>query len=552
MTDSPQGRSFPNGFPQSSMEEPMRHPLSNIAEESTVPPEAPEPMQRDYSNSGTEPNIPDTDASEVPVERRRPFSELRPSTPGAAADATHSGVSTTPLLSNPNDRKPRTPSLHERRFNRMQEHEGHIDEGETPPFAPTVGGSPKTTTTTPRSKRRSGYFRAPGDDSATNNDEGWDNESQSSTTSSADDWNPHSEHGNQQHRYRGQQDYGWHHRQNGERDFRPQVSPAPSSSSTTTTDRRPEFTVPPNLYRPATFGGGTANNPLGAPLLYGPNRGVPMAPLGPPARFASGGFRNGAPANASAFTFHQTDTSILLEQQLKKMQEFFQTIPGMMGGGTSPSYVTNGPVYAPNPPHSLSRSNSMPIGVGNSYMGNSRGSVGGVDQASSIISGGGNSYPWPTLHQQMSHPQLFGSMPTPPEMPHRSFSTETPWQSNIGPGIMRNDVPTPMQMPRSSPVAVTSAQEQNYQNQMSGMMQGWHPGMHAGAFGPQPNTPGSQNGMMMHGGHGGHGRATVPPPAWMAAMQQGDGQWVGGTPTGMPMGMGMGMQGMQWSGRYSA
>ncbi|TGZ80683.1 hypothetical protein EX30DRAFT_48460 [Ascodesmis nigricans] len=520
MSNSSKRGPWANGF--LGMDEPiLRHTLSEIKEESTVPPEAPECHNNEYSQSGSEePDTADTDVSEVPVpvHGRRPFSEIRrPSTPGARTEGTHCGVSTTPLLDNSDHRKRQTPSPREGRFSRISEDGENLEEGEIPPFAPTV-----TAATTPSTKRRQPTFvHGLGNVSGGDNDDDY----AESTCSSRDDYMQ-----SDLDHDRGHSSWQRHH--NHERDYRGSDSPAPSDASYTTSDQRTAYN-PSSMYHPG-YGGGIMNMPLRWPQIHG---------LGQfSSRFPMGGYHGQQGSEYAAFQAQQM-------RHMQMQEALLSQNGGRMPGSSnaSASFVTGGPVYAPNPPHSLSRSNSMPAGINAAYNSH-RGSISLEQPSTAIPNPAQTAFPWQQMHNQISHPQLFNGMPTPTELPpHRSFSSDNLWQHNMGAGIMRNDGPTPMQMPRASPIAVSTSQDQNM---MSGMMPGWMP------FAPQPNTPGSQTGLGMHM----TGRATAPPQSWMGP----EGQWMGAS-GGMGMGMGMGMaqsmpqgmpqgmaQGMGWAGGYSA
>lgn len=518
-----------------------RPPLLNITEERTTPPEAPEPMRRDDSRSGTEggryDTEPDTSLDEstatddLPTPVRAPFQPPpRPDTEAeddTTRDLIESIASTTPLLHEAQlGRGPgNTPPARLRKFQRMDVNR------ETPPPAPTVGGSPKTTTTTPRSKRRrSGYFH-PNDfpTTGTSAEERWndggseafsgdssvgDEEDDEGGYADTGDSSHHNKHqGNGFHGYGGghghqrqQQKEIYHRYSSHQNRNRPYHSPAPSINSETTTDLQSGYNQPSNPTYPNSQQQQFSNS----------------GGSGPSTCFNRIGSSSGGRLNFGSPTPQQYHNSVLEFMQMGKIPGgeeagFFMNHQQQHPGLFNTPHHNNGVniPFAPNPP-SLNRSATIPMTSApwSNRSNPGRNSLG--DLQTSPLSFG-NPSPgtiWsPALHSQMSHPQLAGFMTgmTPgPEIHHgagsqqmhpqlhRNFSSEHIWNDG---GQQR----TPMSMPATTAGGIENVNHGNGGGDGQGMMQ--HPAWNMGFGGPMmmgPNTPGTTSG----------GRSTAPPVEW--------------------------------------
>lgn len=176
---------------------------------------------------------------------------------------------------------------------------------------------------------------------------------------------------------------------------------------------------------------------------------------------------------------------------------------------TAPSF---GPVYAPNPPHSVARSGGGGgVLVGSPYP---AGQTGGSVVGGSVVNGssmnGMSRYPFDSW--SMHPPQLF------PVMSHhvfnngearRSFSTDSIspllWSTQNA-MAMRDSDQQPMPMPNMPQQGPSPPNSNNEQHGYPGLMTPWAFGGNIGQ--PNSSTPGSQPAGIHTHGHG------AMPPAW--------------------------------------
>lgn len=253
-----------------------------------------------------------------------PFAEpARCETP--VLDTARSVVSTTPLLAD--DVTGRKSGLHAH-FSPPAPIAPLDDDrtGSPPPFAPLSGS--------PRSRdffRRYSTFRTTEDngDAPSGQETHWETGSEGSTTS-VENYESESVRGQKKCGHgEGPEAYTWRHRKREEGFRTRSASPSPSRSSETTTDRQSDSVLRPTIYPnypphfPGIVGGSDGSN--GGSFRWGPH---PMGPLGP----------------QNLLQAQQMDIFIrhMQHQQLREALAKNNT-----------SNRSGGPVYAPNPPHSV-------------------------------------------------------------------------------------------------------------------------------------------------------------------------------------------------------
>jgi len=342
-----------------------------------------------------------------------------------------------------------------------------------PPFAPSTGsqrgpGSPESSKYS--ASRYNGYFRSEDRNETSNPEEPWENGSQSS---GSEEWRSQSAPDRKQHPYSANgESYTWN--RNADRDgYRPRsVSPAPSRSTiATTTDQRSERILPPNIY-PHTF---PNSNASAIPAYRYGMRPVSMGPLGPP---------NRVPAFANP-----QHADIVFQQQMKRFEEMFSGSTSNFGpvsnfGGptrsnTAPSFA-GGPVFAPNPPHSIAASRGVGGGVPvpSAYGSNPRPGEG------SLVPRYPFEHNWPVHQSRMMQSQL----------PHRVFPASSPGEhqrqsfspDSISPLLWgtQNPMASEQMQVGHSPAVSNHAHEQQ---QFAGMqMYPGSPNSHQGWFQGQP------------------------------------------------------------------
>jgi len=252
------------------------------------------------------------------------------------------------------------------------------------------------------------------------------------------------------------------------------VSPPLSRSSMTTTDRRTEY-VPDPYNQPL-------GNNLASPFRYGFGGMLPMAmgPLGP---------RSGMPA----FSNPQHIDMIIQQQMRGQMEEL---LAGNFGppprSSTAPTF-SSGPVFAPNPPHSVAaRSGGGGVPVNTPQYASNQGNNGSAGSAGNM--NGLTRYPfdsWPISPPNMSnmslhmphlhHHHLFTSNGE----PRRSFSNDSispllcqqgqghsPSNSN-NPGIWQQHQQQQQQQQQQggTPVSISQQQQQWFQQQQQQQQQ---------------------------------------------------------------------------------
>ncbi|KAG0130636.1 hypothetical protein HOY82DRAFT_579161 [Tuber indicum] len=265
------------------------------------------------------------------------------------------------------------------------------------------------------------------------------------------------------------------------RSVSPQIPP-PSRSSMTTTDRSADFVPPPQAYQ-HNIGSGSGSN---GPVRYGGVRY--MGPLGPTH------MRNYAGAHQADMIFHQ---------QMKNPKELFAA--GYRPNGPPPFISPMGPVYAPNPPHSVSA-------FGSGAMGRSPAFLLGNNEQRVASENGGN---WPMRPPLTAHPQFGPHMwNLSGEGPRRSYSTDSIsphlWKLDAEGGLQQAPGPIPgPTMPPQRPGS-TIADQTAYQNQINASLMS----ALANGYAQQPSTPGSHGSVV----------GQMPGPQWFLNMQQAQAQ----------------------------
>lgn len=518
--------------PSVEQEEPVSErmrPFFSFGEEpatSPAPPPAPEPSSRksptipDYLRAEVESSCQGTridDDSDIDdnqprdAEADNPFSEMKPGQCDTPVMGTsRSAVSSTPLL-------PRESPIPRRG--------GPSLTPTTDPFKGPHGMSePKATNSSgphqKRSRYRSSSYGYPGsvrEQEGVGLGEPWESGSEVSAEGDREAWiNKRCGHG------KGPGAFTWRRDVGESEGFRsrsvsPQIPP-PSRSSMTTTDRSADFIIP------QTYQQNISSSSSVGPVRYGGVRC--MGPLGP--------------AHMQNYTnVHQADMSF---QHLKNAKELLAA--GYRPNGPPAFTAPMAPVYAPNPPHSVSAFAGIP--------GRSSAFVVGNNEQRVVSEGGGNwpMRPPPHMHQLNPHfnpqfgPHLWNA---PGEGPRRSYSTDSIspllWKLDTEGGLQQAPagvIPGPM-MPPQRPGS-TAIDQAAYQNQINAT---WMSalGLAGSGYAQQPGTPGS------HGSVVGHGQQV---PQWFVNMQQAQGNpnmpqgfeaW-GGSPMG-------GIPG-QWAGPFSS
>jgi len=374
-------------------------------------PPAPEGTTRDS------PTVPDYAQTDVGTSHNQGESAHGNDDQAEATDDTpmmgkaQSVVSSTPLLGSD------TTSHKSARFGNKKRRYSNEEAGlrmPAPPFPPSSGGGPRGGDS-PRSSKYSasqylksqGYFRSGSNNDAPQApDGGWDGSQYTANS----EYEPEFVQGENMYNYgQDHEAYTWRHHQeqqaeeaegeeedvedDEERGYRQGSESSPiSRSSMTTTDRRTEYV--PNACNQPLSGGSIV-----PPFRYGFGGMRPMAmgPLGP---------RNGMPA----FSNPQHIDMIIQQQMRNQMEEL---IAGNFGppprSSTAPAF-SGGPVFAPNPPHSVAaRSGGGGVPVNSSRYASGQGNNGSAVSGSAVNVNGLARYPfdsWPINPPNMSNMSL--------------------------------------------------------------------------------------------------------------------------------------------------
>ena len=472
-------------------------PFSEKAAASPAPPPAPEPSTRksptipaylraeiESSYQSTriddDSDIDDNQPREADLENA--FSKMKPGQCDTPVMSTsRSAVSLTPLLGGSPAPRRGGPSLRLNTDN-FKATRG-LGERSTPmPKAP----NPSTSTKGPKYRGGGGSYGYPGPSRAQERgglDEPWESASEGSATGK---WGNRRD--NRGGHGKGPGAFTWRRDLESE-DFRsrsvsPQIPP-PSRSSMTTTDRSADFILPPQTYQ-QNIGSSSGGN---GPVRYG---GVRMGPLGPAHT------RNYAGAHQADMAFHQ---------HMRNAKELFAA--GYRSSGPPPFINPMGPVYAPNPPHSVSAFGSGAPGRSPAFL------LGNNEQR--VASENGSN--WPIRPPLAVHPHFnpqFGPhiWNHPGEGPRRSYSTDSIspllWKLDAEGGLQQapGPIPGPMMPPQRPGSTITD--QTAYQNQINAS---WMNAL-ANGYAQQPSTPGSHGSVV----------GQMPGPQWFLNMQQAQAQ----------------------------
>ncbi|KAF8248943.1 hypothetical protein K440DRAFT_641645 [Wilcoxina mikolae CBS 423.85] len=498
------------------------HPLFNFTDSHPppAPPSAPLGPQASTRDSPTLPSYAQSDVGTShdrgesahgnddegePADIQGAYSDLKSAPPcdTPVMDTAQSVVSSTPLLGS-------DATGHKSvRFRNKRSYTEPVGLGQRMPPAPfpslpgSAGdhGSPRSSKYSASRYEDAGYFRSEDNgDSSQAQDDRWNG----SQSSAASDYESNPPRGEKKCGFgQGPEAYTW--RRDAEEDEGEypagSVSPPLSRSSTTTTDRRSEFIAPPNIYPPAPSGNMGPFPRYG----FGGMRPMAMGPLGP---------RGGIPAFSSP-----QHADMFFQHNMRKMEEMFSGAASNFGppgrSSSTPSFA-GGPVFAPNPPHSVAaRSGAGGVPVNSPYLSaQGNGSVIGGSVVNGAVMNGLTRYPfdpWPSmaglpLHMpHHHHHHMFG----PNGEQRRSFSSDSisPLLWNTGNPMTGEQMPVQGHSPSNSNHNHNHNHDQSQQNYPGMSMAPWQLGGNIGQL--QSSTPVSQ----VHGHGHGHGHG-IPPQAW--------------------------------------
>jgi len=434
-----------------------------------------------------------------PADIQGAYSDLKsaPACDTSMMDTAQSVVSSTPLLGSDGTGH-KSVRFRNKRSYTAESSGQRMPQAPFPSLPGSVGdhGSPRSSKYSASRYEDAGYFRSgDNDDPSQAQDDRW----HGSQSSASSEYEPNPPRGEKKCGFgQGPEAYTWKHDdlEEDEGEYHAgSVSPPLSRSSTTTTDRRSEFIAPPNIY-PQVPSGHMGPFPR---YGFGGMRPMAMGPLGP---------RGGVPA------FAPQHADMILQQHMRKMEEVFGSAAnnfGLPGRSSSTPSFAGGPVFAPNPPHSVAaRSGAGGVPVNSPYMsaqGNGSAISGSV--VNGAVMNGLPRYPfdtWPMAGLPLHHHHhMFG----PNGEQRRSFSSDSisPLLWNTGNPMMGEQMPVQGHSPSNSNHNHSHNHDQSQQNYPGMGIGPWQLGGNIGQL--QSSTPVSQ----VHGHGHGHGHG-LPPQAW--------------------------------------